>query len=501
MISLLNIRVTYSGLLTFVFGIFGIFTGMLLTIILTRSLTPTEFGTWGLIITILGYVVIIEPIISYWATREIARKNLVGSTAIFSSAAFSCGGVIIYLIISYIFGFNTDANNSILLFGVILIPSIFLNKTLMAIVFGWKPHLVNYGMFTYGILQIPFSLLFVFYLEMGVSGIILSTLIANISSAIVYAIYSRNIINTKIKIDHLKKWIKLFWLPTLYPGIFNILTILDVAIFSLIVGSMTGLAFWIVSMTLPNLIAQAATISRVVYPKLIGEKTHDYLTSNITLFFYFLIPLTSLSIIFAKPILFLLNPFYEQAFLIAIFVSLFTFFNTSSHVFQLFLMGKEDVDTNKKSHFIDYIKSKLFTIPSILILQYVIYLIILTIIFFVLKNDLPELELVLYWSILSMVISIPFSVYLFSLVRKTFTLKLESKLILKYLVVSISIFSTVYLITEEFLIYSENIFEFIPQLLLFIMIGVISYLTITFFVDSRIRKLFYAIINQLRNTS
>ena len=172
---------------------------MLLTIILTRSLTPTEFGTWGLIITILGYVVIIEPIISYWATREIARKNLVGSTAIFSSAAFSCGGVIIYLIISYIFGFNTDANNSILLFGVILIPSIFLNKTLMAIVFGWKPHLVNYGMFTYGILQIPFSLLFVFYLEMGVSGIILSTLIANISSAIVYAIYSRNIINTKIK--------------------------------------------------------------------------------------------------------------------------------------------------------------------------------------------------------------------------------------------------------------------------------------------------------------
>jgi len=164
-------------------------------------------------------------------------------------------------------------------------------------------------------------------------------------------------------------------------------------------------------------------------------------------------------------------------------------------------MGKEDVDANKKSHFIDYIRSKLFTVPSILILQYVIYLIILTIIFFVLKNDVPELELVLYWSILSMIISIPFSVYLFSLVRKTFALKLESKLILKYFVISISIFSIIYLITEEFLVYSENIFEFIPQLLLCIMIGVISYLTITFFVDLRIRKLFCAIINQLRNNS
>ena len=164
-------------------------------------------------------------------------------------------------------------------------------------------------------------------------------------------------------------------------------------------------------------------------------------------------------------------------------------------------MGKEDVDADQKSHFINYIKSKLFTVPSILILQYVIYLIILTIVLFVLKHEHSELQLILYWSILSMIISIPFSIYLFLLVRKTFTLKLESKLILKYFVVSIIIFTIIYLITEEFLVYSENIFEFIPQLLLFIIIGVISYLTITFFIDLRIRTLFHAIINQLKNNS
>ena len=168
---------------------------------------------------------------------------------------------------------------------------------------------------------------------------------------------------------------------------------------------------------------------------------------------------------------------------------------------QLFLMGKEDVDANDKSHFIDYIKSKLFTVPSILISQYVIYLIILTIILFVFKHDHSELQLVLYWSILAMIISIPFSIYLFSLVKKTFTLKLESKLILKYFLVSITIFTIIYLITEEFLVYTENIFEFIPQLLLFMITGVISYLLITYFVDLRIRKLFAAIINQLKNNS
>ena len=474
---------------------------MVLTIVLTRSLTPAEYGTWGLITNIIGYALIIEPIVSYWATRQIARKNLVGKTAIFSSMTFSCGGIIIYILISYIFGYTTDANNSVLIFSVVLIPIMFLNKTLMAINFGWKPHIVSYGMLAYGITQIPFSLLFVLHLDMGVSGIIISTFIANTASVIIYAIYARNIIRAKIQIDYLKRWIKLSWLPLLYPGVWRIMTILDIAIFSLIIGSMAGLAFWVVSLTLPLLIAQAATISRAVYPKLIGEKKNEYISSNITLFFYFLIPLTALSIIFARPILFALNPIYEQAYLVAIFASLFTFFAAMSHIFQLFLTGQENVDADQGSRFKDYIKSKLFIVPSILILQYIVYLVILTVIFVIFKDEYSELQLVTYWSITALITSIPFSIYLFSLVKKNFALKLETKLIMKYLGVSIMVFGLIYIISEKFLVYTESIFEFIPQLLLFVTIAVVGYLVITYLVDLRIRKLFSAIINEFTNKS
>ena len=496
-----GIRVTYSGLITFVFGVIGIITGMILTIILTRSLDPIEYGTWGLIMTIIGYVIIIEPVISYWTTRDVARKNLVGKTAIFSSTMFSCGGIIIYILIAYAFGYSTDANHSALVFASILVPVIFLNRTLMAINFGWKPHVVSYGLLAYGIFQIPFSLLFVFHLDMGVSGIIISTLIANVASMITYAIYARGIIRTKIKIAYLKRWIKLFWLPTLYPGIYSIMTILDVAVFSLVIGSMTGLAFWIVCLTLPKLIAQAATISRAVYPKLIGEENKNYLSSNITLFFYFLIPLTSLSIIFARPILFALNPIYEQAYLVAIFASLFTFFVAMSHIFQLFLTGKENVDMNTEASFKDYIKSKLFTVPSLLISQYAIYLVALTVILLIFKDEYSELQLVTYWSITAMITSIPFSLYLFSLVKKNFALKLETKLIMKYIGISVVIFGLTWIISERFLVYSEDVFQFIPQLLLLITIGVVGYLAATYLLDLRIRQLSSAIIMELSNES
>tara|TARA_B100001750_G_C15342158_1_gene512816 strand:- start:80 stop:919 length:840 start_codon:yes stop_codon:yes gene_type:complete len=279
------------------------------------------------------------------------------------------------------------------------------------------------------------------------------------------------------------------------------MTILDIAIFSLIIGSMAGLAFWIVSLTLPILISQAATISRVVYPKLIGEQNDEYISSNITLFFYFLIPLTALSIIFARPILFALNPIYEQAYLVAIFASLFTFFITISHVLQLFLTGKENVDADENSHFKDYIKSKLFVVPSILIFQYIVYLGIITIMFVTFKNEYSELELVTYWSIINLIVSIPFSVYLFSLVKKNFVFKLETKLITKYLGITVIIFGLTFIISDKLLVYTENIFEFIPQLLLFVMIGVVGYLILTYLLDLRIRKLFSAIINEFMNKS
>ena len=80
-----EIRVTYSGLIAFVIGIISVISGLVVTVVITRSLTSFEYGTWTLILNLIGYVIILEPIISYWATREIARKTESGTTAVLSS--------------------------------------------------------------------------------------------------------------------------------------------------------------------------------------------------------------------------------------------------------------------------------------------------------------------------------------------------------------------------------------------------------------------------------
>ena len=50
---------------------------------------------------------------------------------------------------------------------------------------------------------------------------------------------------------------------------------------------------------------------------------------------------------------------------------------------------------------------------------------------------------------------------------------------------------------EEFLVYNESVFIFIPNLLPFLIFGGGVYLGITFMIDSKTRSLFKSIINEL----
>ena len=77
-----------SGLIGLAIGLSTVITGLIFILIVTRSLTQEELGTWGLIGGLITYVVILEPMISYWSTREIARDINSGKTEVISSGVF-----------------------------------------------------------------------------------------------------------------------------------------------------------------------------------------------------------------------------------------------------------------------------------------------------------------------------------------------------------------------------------------------------------------------------
>ena len=492
-----NIRVTFSGLIAIVVGISSLLTGTVFTLIVTRSLTPEEFGTWSLIGGLVFYILIFEPIVSYWSTREIARGTNSGGTAVFTSGLFSIPGILVYFVIAYFVGLQANVDQDILIFALILIPVMFLNRTLTAICLGWKPQVTSYGLLIFEIVKIPTALTFVYFLEMGVEGAIIATSLSYIGSIILLAVYAREKIRNKINFSLIKKWIKISWIP-LFPGISGMIFMLNVTIFTFITGSVFGLAYYAAALAIAAFVAHAGLVSKALYPKFLEGGKKEYLQENLIRFFYFAFALTALSIVLAKPGLFALNPLYDIAVPVVIFLTLRAFLYTLYGIFGQSLQGIEKVDINEKSKFKDYLKSKLFFVPAIQLIKFSIYIVSLVTMLIILTPTYSQINLVFYWFILSLAIEIPFILYMYKLLRKSFVLEIPLRNPLKYLISSIGVFGMIYFLMEKYLVYKISIFEFFPQVLLFVVIGIGSYLGITYLIDNNTRTLFHGIISELK---
>jgi len=491
-----EVRVTYSGLIALVIGLSTVITGMIFILIVTRSLTPEELGTWGLIGALITYVVIIEPMISYWSTREIARGTDSGKTAVLSSGIFSVFGFLAFLVIAFFVSKPTDTDIEILNFAALIIPFIFLNRTLSAIALGSKPQVNSYGLITFDIAKIPAAIIFIHFMDLGINGAILSTIVAYIPSIIILGILLRNKLQNNFNRVFLKNWLKRAWLPSYikFPNI----VVLDVLVFSLITGSVVGLAYWVAAFTIGTGVRHTSQLTRAVYPKLLSGGRKEYFQINLMRLFYFAFLLLAISIAFARPALFALNPLYDVAVLAVIFIAFRSFLKMLGTAFAQAVQGLDKVDS-KESTQKEYVKSSLFHIPTIRLIRRVVYLGTLAIgLFLLIQSDTPQIDLVVYWSIIVFVIEIPVTFYFYYLVRKNFPLSLDVFAIMKYLVISIGVFGGVYLLMEEFLEYNSSIFEFLPNLIPFLLLGTSAYFGLTYLADKKTRKLFKRIILEIR---
>ena len=244
-------------------------------------------------------------------------------------------------------------------------------------------------------------------------------------------------------------------------------------------------------------VSHVGLISRAIYPKLLGGENRDYIENNIILLLFFNFLMTGLVIAFAKSILIILNPIYEEAYFILILLALGNFFTVLTNVFIQILTGSEIIDMNKKSTFRQYLHSKLFYPYTIRLIQTSSSLIILPIgLMFLIQNNSSEITLLEFWATLLLVTQIPLALYLYLTTKNTLTLSINRMIILKYFIASIISFSTIFLLSEQFLIYNE-LYSFIPKLLLFVVIGMSFYLFLTYALDSNTRLLCKSIISEI----
>jgi len=492
-----DIRVTYSGLLAFVVGLISVFTGLFFVLMVTRRLSPEEFGTWALMGTTIGYFLISERIISFWSTRQIARNEDVGRTSLTSSIVFSIGAVPFYL--ATIFGIAQTSNAQLepMILGALLLPVIFVSLSLESINIGHKPQVVSYGLLLFEILKIPIGLGLVVILDLGIEGAIIAILLAYIGKIILQLYFARPKIKGRLQKSHLIRWLKLSWLPA-YSHISKLIQSVDVLLYILITGSVLGVAYYTAALTIAKVVEHSLKVSTALYPKLIAKGNYDHIRENFTLLLYFTIPLLGIAVIFSKPGLFALNPAYEPAFFIAIILSFRWFFLILRAVLDQVLRGIDTVDVEKNVKFKQLLKSNLFLVDTTINIQYGIQIALVAGLLLILNTyGLSEIELVSWWALALLITEIPFFIYRLIRIRKFVKFSFPIKQAAKYSGATFA-FIGIFLLTSDSIIqYKISIYDFLPGLILQLAICIGTYLGITYLIDKKTQILFKGIANEI----
>ena len=109
-----------------------------------------------------------------------------------------------------------------------------------------------------------------------------------------------------------------------------------------------------------------------------------------------------------------------------------------------------------------------------------------------------NLDLLLFWASIALITQIPLVCLLYYYVQKNMILKVEIARIVKFALVAMVIFGFTYYLTEQFLVYSDNIFSFIPNIIMFASLSIGLYFIITYLIDKKIRNLVNAVIYEIK---
>jgi hypothetical protein len=477
-------------------GLASIFTGFTFSLIVTRSLTIEEYGTWSLIHVIIAYLLVSQSIVTFWTLRGISRGSEIGKTSFISSLIFSVGLIPVYISFVILFSENSNVIQPSMILALILVPLFLLSRNLSAINSGFQPHVTSYTLLVLESSRIFTVIIFVYFLNLGLDGAIFALFIAQIIRVSFQAYLARTKLRSKFQLDFIKNWMKMSWL-TVYSLGPDLLRNFDVAIYTITTSSVIGIAFYSVSLTIGKVVSHSEKISEGLYPKLLSGGEHSYITNTFSLLLLFGLPLVGISIIFSKPGLYALNPIYQDATLIVILLSLKTFFLSQSNTIQKALFGIEKVDVIEKPSVQIFLKSNLFKLPSYRYFKLGIYLATITIVFILTKDNVSELELVTSWALIALIIEIPFLIFMWVLLSRKTSIHFPYVDGIKYLGATIAFMLVFWQTSEYIIIYHESIFDFLPTLFIQLIICISVYFGIVYTIDKKTRKLFSLIINQI----
>jgi O-antigen/teichoic acid export membrane protein len=206
-----ELRLRYSGLIVFTTQILGIVTGLIFTLLLTRSMSVGEFGIWTNIFDYIPYFAILNSIIPFWVTRFTARdKEGTIVTGVLSQLFMAIIATLIYLPVIFFISNAIGTSQYILIY---LIAAFNVLTAYMIVVFegalqAIEPHATGYGFIIQEVVKVAVALTIILGFGQVFLGAILALVVAPIMQTIYYIYRLRNHLKEQFSLTYLKQWLK-----------------------------------------------------------------------------------------------------------------------------------------------------------------------------------------------------------------------------------------------------------------------------------------------------
>ncbi len=469
---------------------YRIITALLFTVMVARRLNISEFGLWGIILSLAAMLATPTSLWIFWAQRFYVRgwKEAAG-TGLIITFIYILPAIIIYLIISLLEKSAIGWGFEYFLLAIPIIILQIIANYMFSLIAVTKPEVGAYAAILSNSLKLLVAYFLVVILGMKLRGVII-TISISIFITIIYLtiiLIKIDVLSLSFSIRLVKEWLNAAYIPFL-SFLVELLRSSLRTIVSLIVKSELPVAYLNVGFSTEGPLIQAARASSpALYARALRQKKKEDLEETLRFYLFFIGFMFATYFSLSKTIASLYNPKYISAHIIIPLVALYAILNGFSDIYDTAIRGVEKVDASGVLRLKELLSSMLFKIPIVrlasLITSYMLFLLLLS---FLSLTDPIIISIIVVITLIAG--SIILATYLLLNVHRLFSYTFPFREAITIMLASL--FTIIYyFISGAATLEITSFWEKAPLLLFHIFDGFVIYIIVTYCFSPWLRKL------------
>ena len=365
-----GIRLRYGGFIIFSGQLIGLFTGLIFTLLLTRSMTVAQYGIWTNIFDYIAYFNLFSGLLPFWAIRFVAREKegtIKTSSLAQLMMALVLMGVYFPAIVLISRAIGTQVYLLIYLIAGLYILAFYMINIFENILQPIKPQALGFGFLIEEIVKVAIALVLILGLKQLFLGAILALVLSCFVQIGYYVWLLRDRFNEKVNWDILREWFK-GSLAIAYSAIGNqMLTFVLILLF--LYGGPDTRAYYQGAASFTVIIGYAISLSIALYPKLLANSCSDeQVGTSFSTVMMLAIPLATITMVMSFSFLTVLKAAYGVAWPVLVALSIDALIILLNSFYSNCVLGVERFDAEGKISVHQLVRSKIFkvfTIPYI----------------------------------------------------------------------------------------------------------------------------------------